>query len=140
VSPSGKARDFESCIRWFESSHPSQTSGMTKREALDRLFAAWRTGDALRSGAHFAADGVYREARGAALMGRSAIVEHFTKFFRDGPRFEFHVDDTLVEGERAAVRYRFAVEGADGTWRERTGCAFVKFVDGTISEWHEYEG
>ena len=26
VSPSGKARDFDSRIRWFESSHPSQSS------------------------------------------------------------------------------------------------------------------
>ena len=25
VSPSGKARDFDSLIRWFESSRPSQT-------------------------------------------------------------------------------------------------------------------
>ena len=23
MSPSGKAQDFDSCIRWFESSHPS---------------------------------------------------------------------------------------------------------------------
>lgn len=23
VSPSGKAQDFDSCIRWFESSYPS---------------------------------------------------------------------------------------------------------------------
>ena len=25
VSPSGKAQDFDSCIRWFKSSHPSHT-------------------------------------------------------------------------------------------------------------------
>ncbi len=113
---------------------------MTTREALDGLFAAWRTGDALRSGAHFALDGVYREARRDPLSGRAAIVEHFTRFFRDGPRWELYLDDTLVEGERAAVRYRFAIEDKDGTWRERAGCAFVKFADGTIAEWHEYEG
>lgn len=113
---------------------------MTTREALDGLFAAWRTGDALRSGAHFALDGVYREARGTPLAGRGDIVDHFTKFFRDGPRFEFYVDDTLVEGELAAVRYRFATEGKDGTWRERAGCAFIRFVNGTIAEWREYEG
>ncbi len=113
---------------------------MKTRESLESLFGAWRTGDALRSGAHFALDGIYREARGLPISGRAAIVEHFTKFFRDGPRWEFYVDDTLVEAERAAVRYRFAVEGTDGIWRERPGCAFVKFVDGTIAEWHEYEG
>ncbi len=113
---------------------------MTPREALDGVFAAWRLGDALRSGAHFALDGVYREARRRPLTGRDAIVGHFTRFFRDGPRWEFFLDDTLVEGERAAVRYRFAIEAEDGTWRERPGCAFVTFADGTIAEWHEYEG
>ena len=25
LSPSGKAQDFDSCSRWFESSHPSHT-------------------------------------------------------------------------------------------------------------------
>ena len=27
VSPSGKAQDFDSCIRWFESSYPSYELG-----------------------------------------------------------------------------------------------------------------
>lgn len=113
---------------------------MTHREALDGLFAAWRTGDALRSGAHFGIAATYREARHEPIVGRDAIVSHFTKFFRDGPRYEFTVDETVVEEDRAAVRYRFAVVGIDGTWHERPGCAFVTFVDGTIVEWREYEG
>jgi len=113
---------------------------MTPREALGSLFAAWRTGDALRSGAHFAIAATYREARREPILGRDAIVAHFTKFFRDGPRWEFHVDDTLVEEERAAVRYRFAVTSVDGTWLERPGCALVTFANGTIVEWREYEG
>ena len=113
---------------------------MTHREALDGLFAAWRTGDALRSGAHFGFAATYREARREPIAGRDAIVAHFTKFFRDGPRWEFHVDDTIVEEDRAAVRYRFAVTSIDGSWHERAGCAFVTFLDGTIAEWREYEG
>ena len=110
------------------------------REALEGLFGAWRDGDALRSAAHFALDGTYREAGRLPISGREAIVAHFTTFFRDGPRWEFSVDETLVEGNRAAVRYRFAIQGPDGSWRERGGCAFVGFVDGTIVEWREYEG
>ncbi len=113
---------------------------MTHREALGRLFEAWRTGDALRSGAHFAIDGTYREARREPIVGRDAIVAHFTRFFRDGPRFEFFVDDMLVEDNRAAVRYRFAITAAPEAWTERAGCAFVTFTDGTIAEWREYEG
>lgn len=113
---------------------------LTHREVLDDLFAAWRRGDALRSAARFAIDGTYREASRAPIVGRDAIIAHFTKFFRDGPRWEFHVDDVVVEGERAAVKYRFGLHKGDGTQTEHSGCAFVTFVDGTIAEWREYEG
>ena len=118
----------------------SHVGVMTHRELLGGLFAAWRNGDALRSAAHFAPGGAYREARREPILGRDAIVAHFTRFFRDGPRFTFHVDETIVEGDRAAVRYRFAVAGTDELWQEKPGCAFVTFVDGTIAEWREYEG
>jgi uncharacterized protein (TIGR02246 family) len=113
---------------------------MTHRQALEQLFDAWRRGDALRSAAHFAPGATYREAGRRPIVGRDAIVEHFNTFFRDGPRWEFHADDTLVEGDRAAVQYRFAIVSADGTWHERSGCAFVVFTDGTIAEWREYQG
>ena len=111
---------------------------MTPREALAGLFAAWRNGDALRSAAYFAQDGTYREAGREGVVGREAIVAHFTRFFRDGPRFEFLPDETIVEGERAAVRYRFRIAGPGDRWHETHGCAFVLFGDGTIREWREY--
>ena len=114
---------------------------MTIRETLDGLFDAWRAGDALRSAAYFGVDAAYSEARGAAaIVGRDEIVAHFTRFFRDGPRFAFHVDRTLVDGEQAAVEYRFSVQRPDGTWHEQPGCAFVRVADGTIAQWREYEG
>ena len=115
---------------------------MTRRETLDEsLRRLGVRGDALRSAAHFAiSGGVYREARREPIVGRDAIVAHFTHFFRDGPRFTFVVDETIVEGDRAAVRFRFSIAGADETWRERDGCAFVAFSDGTIAEWREYGG
>jgi len=113
---------------------------LTHREALESLFAAWRGGDALRAAAHFAGEGSYREAKREPIRGRDAIVAHFTRFFRDGPVWQMHVDHVVVEGDRAAVRYRFALKGIDGEWREKAGCAFVTFADGTIAEWREYEG
>jgi uncharacterized protein (TIGR02246 family) len=112
---------------------------VTPRDALESLFTAWRAGDALRSAAHFASDATYREARGTAIEGRDAIAAHFTRFFRDGPHWRFEVDEVLVEGDRAAVRYRFSIEGPPGTWREKEGCAFAEFRDGTLAQWREYE-
>ncbi len=34
MSPSGKAQDFDSCIRWFEPSHPSQQKSTLRRAFL----------------------------------------------------------------------------------------------------------
>jgi uncharacterized protein (TIGR02246 family) len=113
---------------------------VTHHELFESLFAAWRSGDALRAVAHFAPEAVYREARGDAVIGREAITAHFTRFFRDGPTWRFEPQEAIVEGERAAVRYRFHVEGRDGIRHEREGCAFVTFADGLITEWREYEG
>jgi uncharacterized protein (TIGR02246 family) len=113
---------------------------MTHRELLEGLFASWRNGDALRSAAHFCIDGTYREAGREPIAGRDAIVAHFTRFFRDGPQWEFVPECIVVEGERAAVRYRFATISRATGRLERSGCAFVTFRDGTIAEWREYEG
>jgi predicted SnoaL-like aldol condensation-catalyzing enzyme len=121
-------------------SDASPAATVRTRETLEGLFAAWRNGDALRAGAYFAAGARYAEVRHEPILGRDAIVAHFTTFFRDGPVWDFTVEDTVVDGERAAVRYRFAVVGEDGSWRELSGCAFVRLVDGTIGEWREYEG
>ena len=34
MSPSGKAQDFDSCIRWFEPSHPSQKKALAEASAF----------------------------------------------------------------------------------------------------------
>lgn len=111
---------------------------MTAHARLDGLFEAWRAGDALRAAAYFAVDGIYREAGREPIVGRDAIVAFFTRFFRNGPRFRFDRDLAIVEGDFAAVEYRFAMQGLDGEMRERAGCAIVTFVDGTIAAWREY--
>ncbi len=111
------------------------------RRALEGLIEAWRTGDALRAAAHFLEDGEYAEAGRVALKGRGALVEHFTRFFRDGPSWRFTLDDLLLDDGRACVVYRFAVEGTGALWRERAGCAIVRFdPSGAIAAWREYEG
>lgn len=117
------------------------TENERERQAIESLIVAWQNGDALRAGAHFGAAGIYGEAGRPPLQGRDALVAHFTKFFRDGPAWRFLVDDIIIEGVRACVVYRFALEGTGGVWRERAGCAVVRFDDdGAIAGWHEYEG
>jgi uncharacterized protein (TIGR02246 family) len=113
---------------------------MAHRDLLETLFEAWNSHDALRSSACFAPEAVYREAGGREVVGRPAIVAHFAAFFRSGPPWRFEVDDLLLDGDRAAVVYRFAIRGDGPDWRERAGCAVVRFEAGLISLWHEYHG
>jgi predicted ester cyclase len=112
---------------------------MTLRDLIDELVGAWQSGDAHRATAFFAPDGVYHEAGRAPIAGREAIFAHFARFFRDGPAWRFDIDEIIVEGERAAVRYRFEVN-ADGTWRSRDGCAIVHRAGGLVTLWREYQG
>lgn len=113
---------------------------MNRRELLDTLFEAWDAHDAVRSAACFAEDAVYRESDGNAIVGREAILAHFARFFRNGPPWRFEVDDVLLDGDRAAVTFRFAVKGAGPGWSERGGCAVVRFDGGSVRLWHEYRG
>jgi ketosteroid isomerase-like protein len=106
--------------------------------ALD-AFARGAPADALPS---FADHATYVEARKEAIRGRPAIAAEFERFVAAGFPFRFTFDDVIADGDRACVVYRFAVaKGDGGAWRERAGCATVRFDErGQIEEWREYEG
>ncbi|MGH7728315.1 MAG: nuclear transport factor 2 family protein, partial [Vulcanimicrobiaceae bacterium] len=87
----------------------------------------------------FAADGRFVETGGATIAGRAALAAHFARFLGGRP-WRIEIERTIVGGEEAALAYRFATEGRDGTWHERAGCALVTARDGTIAEWREYAG
>ncbi|MHB8146283.1 MAG: nuclear transport factor 2 family protein [Vulcanimicrobiaceae bacterium] len=113
---------------------------MTTRALVEELVGAWQTNDALRASAFFAINGVYAESGRAPIEGRAAILEHFQRFFRDGPAWRIEVDEIVAEDDRAAVAYRFSIKGRTGNWRERAGCALVRREDGLIALWREYHG
>ncbi len=85
---------------------------------------------------------MYREPRKEPFRGRSAIAAEFARFGETGVPFRFVVDDVIANEGRVCVVYRFAVPGGEGeAWRERAGCATVRFDErGQIAEWREYEG
>ncbi|MDE2482390.1 MAG: nuclear transport factor 2 family protein [bacterium] len=110
------------------------------RALIEELVAAWQAGDALRASAFFAPDGRYHEAGREPIVGREAIREHFQRFFRDGPPWRFDLETSVVEGERAAIAYRFALRAQDGQWRTSAGCALAHREGGLLIEWREYQG
>ncbi len=109
---------------------------------LDRVLAAYASGDLARAAAGFAPDAVYREARKQPVRGRQAIAAHFERFAARGARWSFALDEVIADGDRACVVYRFGLSGGPGEpLRERAGCATVRLDgSGLIAEWREYEG
>jgi len=112
---------------------------VTLRAVIEELVAAWQSGDAHRAAAFFAPDGIYHESGREPLFGRDAIFAHFARFFRDGPAWRFDIDEIIVEGERAAVSYRFEIN-VDGAWRSSDGCAIVHRLEGLVVLWREFHG
>jgi limonene-1,2-epoxide hydrolase len=110
---------------------------VTLRELIEELVGAWQSGDAHRAAAFFASDAVYHESGEEPLVGRDAIFAHFARFFRDGPAWRFEIEEIIVEGERAAVGYRFGVN-RDGVWSTSSGCARVRREGSLIAQWREY--
>ena len=108
------------------------------RVTLEELIGAWEANDAHRASAFFAPEATYREPGHDPFVGRVAIFEHFKRFFRDGPAWRFHVDEIIIDGNRAALLYRFEITGTDGEWSSRFGCAFVRGESGLITEWREF--
>jgi hypothetical protein len=112
---------------------------MTLRVLIEELIGAWQVNDAYRASAFFASEGVYHESGREPIVGRAAIFEQFSRFFRDGPPWRLEIEEIIVEGEHAAVAYRFEIK-AGGIWRASAGCALVACEGGLISRWREYHG
>ena len=107
---------------------------------IEELISAWTSYDAHRASAFFTSDATYHESGRDPIHGREAIFEHFKTFFRDGPAWRITVEEIIVEGPRAAMRFRFELKRDGDGWISREGCAFVKSDDRLISEWREFSG
>lgn len=112
------------------------------RHSLTTVLDAFARGDLSAALASFADDATYAEARKDPIRGRAAIAAEFDRFLGTGVPFRFTTEEVIADGARACVVYRFAVSGGDGApWRERAGCATVRFDEqGKIAAWREYEG
>jgi ketosteroid isomerase-like protein len=110
--------------------------------ALATVLDLFTAGEVEGAAANFAEDATYQEPRKAPIRGRAAIAAEFARFAATGVPFRIVVDDAFTDGKSACVVYRFQVAGGEGEpWRERAGCATVRFDEGgRIAAWREYEG
>jgi ketosteroid isomerase-like protein len=113
-----------------------------RAETLASVLGSFARGELGGVAERFAEHGAYREARKAPVRGRAAVAAEFARFAASGVPFRFEVDDVIVSADRACVVYRFVTPGGSGEpWRERAGCAIVRFDEcGQIAEWREYDG
>ena len=112
------------------------------QETLEAVLGAFARGRLDGVAERFADEAAFREARKPPIVGRDAIAAEFARYASTGVPFRFAVDDVIASADRACVVYRFATPGGQGeSWRERAGCATVRFDErGQIAEWREYEG
>ena len=86
------------------------------REMAETYFAALRERDLDAIAACWAPDGVDDMVGQAELHGPAGVRGFFAELFAAVPDFQFSVDDIIVDGDRAAVRWHatgtFAGEGA----------------------------
>ncbi|HEX3465889.1 MAG TPA: nuclear transport factor 2 family protein [Candidatus Elarobacter sp.] len=110
--------------------------------ALATVLDLFTAGELDGAAASFSEDATYQEPRKAPIRGREAIAAEFARYAEGGVPFRVEVEELIVDGNRACVAYTFKTGGGEGQpWRERAGCATVRFDEGgRIAAWREYDG
>ena len=159
----GKAPGFDPGMRWFESSRPSTyiyENDLTRKggvillmretaiimanieQLVHAFIATLRAGNVEKAVTFFSADGRYHEAGTSPFVGHAAIGKCLGAFVALDRPWDFVVDDVISteRNDKAAVVYRFLIEGGNGEQLERAGCALVKRSGEQFVEWREYTG
>jgi hypothetical protein len=133
----GRARG---AARLLSEHRPIRGQARTPRDLALRWRDALLARDAVAFGLLFASDAVmvdveHRTPDGAAarpLIGRVEIQAVAETWLRDTGPFDYVVDDVLADDERAAVRWTYRVELADGRSPKLEGLSWLVCRDGEI--------
>jgi uncharacterized protein (TIGR03086 family) len=106
--------------------------------AVARFNTAWEAWDLDRIAACLAEDAVFEATNpapdGRRFEGRPAIRAEWERMFAGTRDASFMIEDTVVCGDRATVRWRFAWRNADGTPGHVRGIDLIRVVNGRIAE------
>ena len=117
--------------------------GMVNVEQLVPEFIdALRAGKVEKAVSFFTPEGIYHEAGANPFVGHAAITTCLRAFVALERPWDFVIDDVIHSqtDTRAAVVYRFLIDGGEGNQLERAGCALVKLSGTKFAEWREYTG
>lgn len=116
---------------------------MSDVQQLVQVFIdALRKGDVQKAVSFFTPRGIYHEAGATPFVGHAAIADCLRSFVALDRPWNFVIDDVVYAecDQKAAVVYRFLIEGGDGEQLERAGCALIKLSGEQFAEWREYTG
>jgi steroid delta-isomerase-like uncharacterized protein len=114
-------------------------SGQSTAEAVRRYLAALNAGDADAVAASVAEDFVneHTSARGVSRTGRAAYRQALDGFLDQFRELHYEVEDTIIEGERAAVAYTMTAM-VDGRPISIRGMFRFRAIDGLVAHRVDY--
>jgi ketosteroid isomerase-like protein len=108
------------------------------RAVVDRFGAAWEAWDLDGIVACLAEDAVFESTDpapdGRRVEGRPAIEAEWRRMFEGTTDPSFTVEDSVVCGDHATVRWRFGWRSDDGTPGHVRGIDWITVADGRIAE------
>lgn len=101
-------------------------------EGLSRFFAALSGRDLAALGAFLDEETLFLFPKTEPLRGRARILRFFKILFRQYPRLQFEILETLIDGERASVHWRNDGESRDGLGYANEGVTLFRYEAGRL--------
>lgn len=126
-------------MNWPEDAQPrAAAQAEAIRDLIRRAGRAWVTGDADAFASLFADDGEF-VVPGRRWQGRQAIRDALARFAQSHTGVQVEIRDILVQGDRAAVEWRWQdTDLQTGAVHTADDVIVVDFREGRIVGWREY--
>jgi len=108
------------------------------RICAEQIFAAMNSRDVSELTPYIAEDATFDFPGAGCITGKKRILLFFKILFRRYPRLTFHIDDIIVEGERACAVWSNEGENAQGASYRNRGITLVRTADGQITFISDY--
>jgi ketosteroid isomerase-like protein len=108
------------------------------RICAEQIFAAMNSRDVSELTPYIAEDATFDFPGAGCITGKKRILLFFKILFRKYPRLFFHIDDIIVEGERACAVWSNEGDNAQGAPYQNRGITLVRTADGKITFISDY--